>query len=119
LTPRRSPAAAVLDAARAAGVEVSLSPQGRLWLDYTVEPPPSLVDGFRLHREEIVGLVAADKLSSALAERFGIDGFDGVRVMPPRAMPVLWDTGLPAPAGAWCRCCGTSSWWRAHTARAC
>src|SRR6516164_3960437 len=104
-------AAAVLRAARAAGIELAIDGNDLL-LDAATMPPPSVVDALRRHKAEVVAMLrpgrdgwSAEDWQVFFDERAGIIEFDGG---PPRAEAeaqafdccvVEWLNRKPAPAG--------------------
>jgi hypothetical protein len=76
-------AAAVLRAARAAGVELAIDGNDLL-LDAAAEPPASVVDALRRHKAEVVAMLrpgrdgwSAEDWQAFFDERAGIAEFDG------------------------------------------
>ena len=76
-------AAAVLRAARAAGVELAIDGNDLL-LDAATMPPPSVVDALRRHKAEVVAMLrpgrdgwSAEDWQAFFDERAGIMEFDG------------------------------------------
>ncbi len=89
-------AAAVLDLARAQGVRLYLSPDGRLRFRGRARPGPDLLDALRAQREQVVGALRREALGDEMVVALDAAGRPAPAVLLDE-VDRAWRAGLPGP----------------------